>query len=337
MSTSSEKRHQRNVRRYAVLGILALIGVVIGWYGIVRLLSPWTVVKNITLEHDTSAVTTYSAHMLRVGCYNIAHGRGGRFGASEWQGGNRADKLERLKHIAHLFKAAQLDIVVLNEVDFSSVWSGHVDQAKRIAQDAGYPYLVEQRNMDVALPFASVRFGNAILSKYPISESRLIDFPSGYSRWLEYAVGGIKEGLVCTVQLPDGSRIRVVAVHLAPESEAIRVQSARIILKIQQASDIPLIALGDFNAAPTGSPEGYVNDSGENTIDLLLASTQLTTQPLGIPIDPRDFTFPSEHSNQAIDWIFISPPWQFVEKVVLSSDLSDHRPVTALLRRAQDS
>jgi endonuclease/exonuclease/phosphatase family metal-dependent hydrolase len=333
MSTSVEGRHQRNARKYVFWGILVVIGVVIGWYGIVRLLSPWTVVKHITLEHDTPASTTYSAHMLRVGCYNIAHGRGGRFGASEWQGGNRADKLERMTHIAHLFKTAQLDIVVLNEVDFSSVWSGHLDQAKHIAQDAGYPYLVEQRNMDVAIPFASVRFGNAILSNYPISEPRLIDFPSGYSRWLEFAVGGIKDGLVCTVHLPDGSQVRVVAVHLAPETETIRVQSARMILKIQQASDLPLMALGDFNAAPTGSPEGYVSDSGENTIDLLRASTQLTTQPMGTPVDPSDFTFPSEHPNQAIDWIFISPPWQFLEKLVLSSNLSDHLPVIAQLHR----
>ncbi len=237
------------------------------------------------------------------------------------------------RQIAKLLKTAQLDIVVLNEADFSSVWSGHVDQAKLIAEEAGFPYLVEQRNMDIAIPFARICFGNAILSKFPLSEARLIDFPSGYSKWVEFAVGGVKEGVVSTVNLPDGSQARIFATHLHPEREHVRVQSARIMLNVGQESEIPLIALGDFNAAPPGFPTSETDASGDNTLDLLFANQRFTTLPTGLPANPDDFTFPSSKPNQTIDWILVSSPWKIAEREVLKSNDSDHLPVIARLYR----
>lgn len=327
-NASTPRRH----RKYLPIGIVLCIGIVLGWYGIVRLISPWTVVKSITLDLAQPESSGQTLQELRVGCYNIAHGRGGRFGASEWEGGNRATKIARMKQIAHLFKTARLDIVVLNEVDFSSVWSGHVDQARIIAQEGGYPYLVEQRNLDMAIPFVSVRFGNAILSKYPIIETTFLDYPNP-SEVIELFTGGFKEGVVGTIQLPDTSQIQVVAVHLCVSSEPIRVASARQILAHQHQSALPLLAMGDFNTAPRGYPQFYEDEDGKNAIEVLVASQHLTTRPQGLPLEPEDLTFPSEHPDRVIDWIFISPPWTIQEHTVLSSDLSDHLPVTALLTR----
>ncbi|MCK4825208.1 endonuclease/exonuclease/phosphatase family protein [bacterium] len=319
-----------------LIGIVLVIGCVIGWYGVVRLISPWTVVKFIPLQHDNPKSSIKSINTLRVGCYNIAHGRGGRFEATNWEGGNRTEKIERMKQIGQMLKSAQLDIVVLNEVDFSSVWSGHIDQARMIAQEAGYPYLVEQRNIDLAIPFVSIRFGNAILSKYPVSDVTFLDYPNT-SELTELFIGGFKEGVAATIHLSDTDRVQVVAVHLSVNSESVRLASARMLLELLQQSSLPLIAMGDFNTAPTGYPQHHADESGQNTIEVLLASQQLTTLPQGLPINPKDYTFPSEQPARIIDWIFVSSSWQIQEKTVISSNLSDHLPVIALLTHKGNS
>lgn len=322
-----------NRRRKRVLfAALVLTGVVLGWYAVARLISPWTIIKSMTLAEAATAPPAGADGTLRVGCYNIAHGRGGRLGARNWAGGDRAAKLERLHQIASLLQDAELDLVVLNEVDFASFWSGHVDQARVIAAEAGYPYLLEQRNVDVAIPFCSIRSGNAVLSKYPLTEAELLDYPNG-SRLAEIFIGGIKEGLLFTVELPDASRVRVVAVHLSHTSAAVRVASARMILDAQREATTPFIALGDFNSTPSGFPLSETDADGNNAIDLLLASKKLATLPLRLPADPSEFTFPAQHPDQIIDWIFVSAPWRLSDKHVLSSDLSDHLPVIAELTR----
>jgi len=332
METKSPALQKRVNGGNILFGCLLMIVFILGWFAVVRLISPWTVVKTITLESENLENSNTPFQTLRVGCYNIAHGRGGRYGVTNWEGGNKTEKIERLKRIAQLLQSVQLDIVVLNEVDFSSIWSGHVDEARVIAEEAGYPYIVEQRNLNMAVPFVSIRFGNAILSQYPISDTTFLDYPNP-SEFIELFSGGYKEGVAAVVDLPDDSQIQIVAVHLEVGSEAIRVASARMILDLQQQSSIPTIALGDFNSTARGYPGFHEDADGNNTIDLLVASPQFTTLPQGLPLDPRHLTFPSEKPVRVIDWIFVSPPWQILEKQVLASDLSDHLPVIAELAR----
>ncbi len=318
------------MRTKIMVGCLIVLGCIVIWFAVVRLISPWTVVKTMTLQLANAEHRNSPFPPLRVGCYNIAHGRGGRYGATDWEGGNKAEKIERLKQIAQLLKNHQLDVVVLNEVDFASIWSGHVDQAHVIAEEAGYPYIVEQRNLDMAVPFVSIRFGNAILSKYPVSGTTFLDYPNP-SEFVELFSGGYKEGVAAVIDLPDSSQIQVVAVHLCVSSEAIRVASARMMLDLQQQSTIPTIALGDFNSTARGYRVFQEDADGNNAIDLLAASPQFTTLPQGLPLDPKHLTFPSEKPDRIIDWIFTSPPWQIQNKEVLTSDLSDHLPVIAEL------
>jgi endonuclease/exonuclease/phosphatase family metal-dependent hydrolase len=266
--------------------------------------------------------------MIRVGCFNIAHGRGPVRGSRNWDGGDKAVKLQRLKEIAQVLKDSRLDVVVLNEADFSSFWSGHVDQARLIAREAGYRYFVEQRNIDVAVPFMKLRFGNAILSKYPLSDALFLDYPHP-SRLQEFLVGGFKDGAAATVTLPDGRQIQVVAVHLSLEGETYRTASVEIFMDVQKKSRLPMIALGDYNSTMKEFP-GYSSDkTGQNCIETLINDENWSTLPKGPPAQPDDFTFPSQESKRVIDWIFVSSPLSIQEKTVLKSDLSDHLPVIA--------
>jgi hypothetical protein len=47
-----------------------------------------------------------------------------------------------------------------------------------IAEAAGLPFVLEQRNYDASLLFYQWEFGNAVLSRFPISEAQLIEYPA---------------------------------------------------------------------------------------------------------------------------------------------------------------
>ena len=306
----------------------------LGWFIVVRLISPLTVVRTITLQDESVPASANSEpfSVLRVGCYNIAHGRGGRLGTASWNGGGNDKKKDRIKQIADLLRDEQLDIVVLNEVDFSSYWSGHINQAELIAKEAGYPYRVEQRNVDIALPFISLRFGNVILSKFPITNTVFLDFPHP-SLLEEILYGGLKEGVAATIKLSDNSQVQVVAVHLSLEGESFRLDSVQQILDLQRQSSLPMIAMGDFNTSASGDSRYRTDSKGQNSIDTLMASGQLTTIPRSLPVHQKDLTFPSEKPESIIDWIFVSPHWDINNKTVILTDLSDHLTVTAVLTK----
>lgn len=86
---------------------------------------------------------------------------------------------------------------------------------------------------------------------------------------------------------------------------------------------------------PTSYPTAETDASGANTMDLFFASQRFTTLPMGWPVNPNDFPFPSVKPNQIIDWIVVSSPWNIAEREVVQSHDSDHLPVIARLRREE--
>jgi len=158
---------------------------------------------------------------LSIVSFNIAHGRG--TASSNWAEGGQP-KQERIAAIAQKLKTIDADIVVLNEVDFNSTWSGGHNQAEAIAIAAGYRYRLEQRNLDFGFIYGSWQFGNTILSHYPIVDAQQIDFPPEKA-WEDWLVG-CKRGALATVRLTPDKTIRVGAVHLEHRSETVRAAGA---------------------------------------------------------------------------------------------------------------
>jgi endonuclease/exonuclease/phosphatase family metal-dependent hydrolase len=272
---------------------------------------------------DTTQQTPAAPSRLRVACYNIAHGRG--LAASNWNGETAEQRLQRLDQMGDLLNRIDADVVVLNEVDFDASWSHGVNQAEQLANQCGYPYWVEQRNCDARMLVWTWRFGNAVLSKYPITQTEVIDYPS-YSTW-ETVVAGQKRGVVCSLQVGD-HQLRVVAVHLSPRSESLRVDSVNMILRLARSSAVPVILAGDFNSTPPGFPQAAEDDHQRNAIAVLQEDGRFHSRPLRAPA-PTDLTFSSDSPRSVIDWIFIPSSWQFADYVVEPSTLSDHRPVYA--------
>ena len=308
-------------RRRALIGLLCvLVAVALGPYVVSRARSPG---RRIRVRSHTVASPAESGSAIRIATYNIAHGRGAT--DDNWEESGR-EKRKRVEEIARLIDRTHADVVVLNEVDFSATWSGHQNQAEAIARLARFPYWVEQRNLDFRFVYGSWKFGNAVLSKYPIVDARAVEFPP-YRAW-EAWLAGCKRGVVCTLEISPGRRIRVLAVHLEHRSEDLRVASAEMIAELADASDVPLIAAGDFNSTATGFPQSAETSTGRNAMDVLRDTGLFRMRPDTSP-RPDELTFPSREPAQVIDWIIIPRAWGFAGYRVVESRLSDHRPVVA--------
>jgi endonuclease/exonuclease/phosphatase family metal-dependent hydrolase len=301
------------------------------WYAGVRCLSP----LNQVIDFELAEIDIESTPLktLRLGTYNIAHGRGGVLGASKWDGGNKKDKVQRMKDMGDLLKQENLDILILNEVDFSAIWSGQFDQARVMAETMELPVLVEQRNIDAGSCFVNVIFGNAILSRFPLAYAEAVRFPAMNKK--ERVLAGNHDGLLCTFTLPDGEKLQVMAVHLEVRSEATRIQCAMHSLELKKKTDSPLVVLGDFNSSPTGY-EASQNIGGKNAMDILLAEGNFITLPDGPQAREQEhYTFSSENPKWVIDWILSDGTWIPDSKKVLTTPLSDHLPVVMELRRRE--
>ena len=260
---------------------------------------------------------------FRVVAYNIAHGRG--LAESNWDGGTLQARTQRLDAIAKLLKELDADVVVLNEVDFDCSWSSHTNQARYLAEKSGYPHWVEQRNLDFRVLGWTWRFGNALLSKHPVTNAKPIDFPA-YAKW-ESVLAGKKRGMSCDIGIIGTEKvIRVFPVHLSPRSERLRVQSCEAILREVQNTKLATVVAGDFNSTPKGWPVHSIEVSGHNAIALMDACGKLNRQQHA-SVNSEAFTFPANLPDRVIDWVFVPAKAKTHLHRVVSSQLSDHLPV----------
>jgi endonuclease/exonuclease/phosphatase family metal-dependent hydrolase len=197
------------------------------------------------------------------------------------------------------------------------VQTGRINQAEEIGRLAGYPYRVEHRDVDAAtLMGFSLRYGNAVLSRFPITSVRNVIFPA-FKKW-EAILGGTPNGALCEIALTEKQHINVLATHLTSHAEITRVESAKIVEKERLTSKLPFFVVGDLNSTPTGFPNSRLAN-GENAMDILFGGGGYTTRPLNNPtLD--DFTI----KTSVIDWILVPADWRIVARNIVRSDASDH-------------
>jgi endonuclease/exonuclease/phosphatase family metal-dependent hydrolase len=118
---------------------------------------------------------------------------------------------------------------------------------------------------------------------------------------------------------------------LEDRREETRVSSVRRIVEAAKSSEMPLVAVGDFNSTPSSFPQSQSTSAGENAMDLLIESNQFNLNADKLPTQ-QEMTYPAVAPTRVIDWILIPTNWQFADYRVISSPLSDHRPVVADLQ-----
>ena len=210
--------------------------------------------------------------------------------------------------VASVIKEQNADIVGMNEVhEAGGIFD---DQPQRIAKEAGYSYYhFAQSIMDGPSPY-----GNAILSKYPITETEVVKIPGG-----TYPKGGRGETRTILKAVIDlgGEKIEVYVTHfgLLPSEQEAAFQAVKALI---EKAEHPCILMGDLNLTP------------EHEIAQALKSLLKDTAPEDICADW--YTFSSDEPYEKIDYIFAAPEFSVSEAKVHDVIASDHRPYTAVIK-----
>lgn len=210
--------------------------------------------------------------------------------------------------IVEVIRKQSPDLVALQEVDVNTGRSGNIDQAKVIAEKLGMYYFFAK-----AIDYDGGEYGQAILSKFPISDEKIHRLPS------KEGSGG-EPRILATAKVEVGKRtfIRFGTTHLDAQRDP-----ANRLLQVEKLNDIaaqekfPLVVAGDFNAA-------------EHTEPLQILGKEFISTCENCP-----FTIPVINPRRTIDFIMMDKKtsWEIVSHQVIDEQYaSDHLPVVAKLK-----
>ena len=218
--------------------------------------------------------------------------------------------------IADMMKEIDADAICMNELDNNTNRTRHVYQLKHFASLMGswdFEY-------GAAMPYDGGEYGDAVLSKHPIIETRSYRLPCAASQPGE-------DRSLCVIRVEiDGKDLYVASTHLDHLSgDASRLVQANEIRRIRDTElDGDLILAGDLNAIPSSNVIA--------TMTAFLTNVGTIDQ----------YTFPSENPTRKIDYILYAPIGHFGvqncqvvsrgDQQVGGVDASDHRPVIADIR-----
>ena len=244
-----------------------------------------------------------SAPNLRVATYNV-HACCGM------------DRQRSEARIAEVIAELDADIVGLQELDLSRARSRGVDQAGVIAQQLGW-----HRYFHPAMRTGAEHYGNAILSRYPLTLRQACELPGAgtfYCRESRIAIS-------MDVETPLGV-VHVINTHfgLGRSERLLQAQQLNDEWLGADSSETPLILLGDFNSLP--------GSRTHRTLTLHLRDVRKLVAPV------RSFrTFPTSFPAFAVDHIFVNAALQplglDVHRSPLARVASDHYPLVAEFAR----
>lgn len=213
--------------------------------------------------------------------------------------------------IARVIKSKSPDVVLLQEIDSCTTRSNGVDQAKKIAELAKYPYHHFFKHMD----YRNGKYGLAMLSKKPFKETVTHVLPKTIGNHTidgDYSVGE------ATISI-DGTDMTFVVAHLSVYASDVEAQLPYIHANILSKIKRPVIFGGDFNSLPSS-----------NAISMLDGYGFIRTNT-----DPKNLTIPSTKPTREIDYITYYPVERFdvvSHTVITGTNASDHLPIVAVLK-----
>ncbi|MBC9930512.1 endonuclease/exonuclease/phosphatase family protein [Chitinophaga qingshengii] len=199
--------------------------------------------------------------------------------------------------LAKVINEQQPDLVALQEVDvFTNRTGTTVHQAKELAALTGMEWFYTK-----AIDVSGGQFGDAVLSRLPIKESKRYGLP------VDPAVSGEFRSVAMIKVNKEGKDFYFASTHLdhlAQENNRL-VQAAEL-KKIVTGLDLPLIMAGDLNAVPASQ-----------TMDLIRSFMNLGC------VQQCPLTFPSDKPDRTIDYIMTTPNSGF--------SVNSHQPLTGYI------
>lgn len=206
--------------------------------------------------------------------------------------------------IANTIASQEPDIVVLNEVRNTGNDLGYKDQTKILAEKAGFPYyrFGEAIKLKSTLPY-----GNAILSKYPITEFEVIKIPDPAIKDEDayYETRCVIRAKVNTGK----NNLTVFGSHFGLANSEQR-NAVKTVVSHTDASEKPYVLMGDFNMVPEDEKLIPIYD--------LMTDTAMY-------FDEPKLSFPSDNPNCKIDYIFVSKDLKVSYADIPDIVASDHR------------
>lgn len=243
----------------------------------------------------TTAGTGHAAQgpaPLRVLSYNIKRGLG-------------MDEVTDITRAAAVINRLTPDVVALQEIDVGVERSGRIDQAKELARLTNMTGFFAE-----FMPYQGGQYGQMVLSKLPVIESRRIALPDGQEE--------PRASAVMRVRAPFGE-LTIACVHFY-RTEADRLAQAKTLIAELATRPEPVLLVGDFN-----SRRGSVV---MNLVEQTYANPAKHGQPN---------TIPASAPRAEIDFITYRPASAFTVtdyQVIAEPVVSDHLPVVMVLQPA---
>ena len=187
--------------------------------------------------------------------------------------------------------------------------------------------------MDFGFLYGRWYFGNVILSRFPISDAKVLPLQP-VNEWESWLVGN-KRGLSCTLELPDKRKISIVGLHLESRGEAIRVKQIDDVTRHLGELSTPIILAGDLNTTPSNFPNSQHDADAINAFDKMIQQTQFSYRPKFAEISGDSnsslMTYSTTDPKSVIDWVLVSHELNLTDQQIIETRLSDHRPVIATI------
>ena len=216
------------------------------------------------------------------------------------------------------------DIVVLQEVSRGWVINGSFDMLVWLSHRLDMPY--------VWGPAADSVWGNAILSRYPMSNARTQPMPNNSQLQLK------RSFIEVQVDVGHGKPLTVIATHLHHvESEGyLRDPQVRAVLQAWIGKERSVI-MGDLNALPTDSEMLLLKDAGLK--DAFVAHQGVSRRYSQLSPNEGDpeadetkgYSSSSDEPSKRIDYIWVSDDLKVRDFSLTDSVASDHLGVAVTL------
>jgi endonuclease/exonuclease/phosphatase family metal-dependent hydrolase len=343
------------------LGLIVLIPVVLCVLFFLWASYPWHLHPH-TLEGETHKTTStssqaasYPTGSLRPSTLNIltwnmsyAHGRGS--GGVGYQKKSKEEYLQTLASMATVIKESGADIVFLQECDFSSSRTYHINQAETLATLTGLPYTAQSSSWEanyIPFPglnpfmhFGKMNSGGAILSRFPLTPGKTYLLEKPQSKSWAYNLFYLYRYIQTSTLHVGGLKLTLANIHLEAFDPLTKKNQAQFLKELSAKENLDFVA-GDFNTVPvlalnkTHFSDSTDNYDKEEKVYLALKESGYLDAVTEVNYSLNEkmwHTFPSWSPNRKLDYVWAKPQWSLIKSEVLNvaGVLSDHLPLKAV-------
>lgn len=267
---------------------------------------------------------------LNIMTWNIAwlYGKGSE-GDDDYKIQSQDFYQKKLKDFSQIFLDNHVDLAFLQEVDFDSDRSYHINELEALQKQIAFSFSIPVQSWDVAyMPFPyspisrhwkKIISGGGILSRYKVSEgyNLILEKPDFFWAYKKFYLHRYFQ--VVQLNLSSNESYYIINVHLEAfdqkKREAEISQLIQMIKKLQKEKEV-LILAGDFNC------EYEECEMIAKELDFMKAPDKKLT------------TFPADNPHKKLDRIFVSRNWEINAFTRLETGtLSDHLPLFMKIKK----